>query len=97
MHKKYVFLDSGIGGLPYFRYFHKKAPQASAAYVADLEHFPYGEKTREEVIKYALGVTEKITVIGNTAHDTSASLMFDCIIKKTVYIIKNTEPAVSGI
>ena len=60
MHKKYVFLDSGIGGLPYFRYFHKKAPQASAAYVADLAHFPYGEKTREEVIKYAVGVTEKI-------------------------------------
>ena len=27
----------------------------------------------------------------------SASLMFDCIIKKTVYIIKNTEPIVSGI
>ena len=60
MHKNYVFLDSGIGGLPYFRYFHKKAPQASAAYVADLAHFPYGEKTREDVIKYALGVTEKI-------------------------------------
>ena len=60
MHKGYVFLDSGIGGLPYFRYFHKKAPEASAAYVADLEHFPYGEKTREEVIKYAVGVTEKI-------------------------------------
>ena len=60
MHKKYVFLDSGIGGLPYFRYFHQKAPQASAAYIADLEHFPYGEKTRDEVIKYAIGVTEKI-------------------------------------
>lgn len=60
MHKKYVFLDSGIGGLPYFRYFHQKAPHAAAAYIADLEHFPYGEKTREEVIRYAIGVTEKI-------------------------------------
>ena len=60
MYKKYVFLDSGIGGLPYFRSFHEKAPHASAVYVADLEHFPYGEKTREEVIRYAIGVTEKI-------------------------------------
>lgn len=60
MHKKYVFLDSGIGGLPYFRSFHAKAPQSSAAYVADLEHFPYGEKTREEVIQYATGVVKKI-------------------------------------
>ena len=60
MRKKYVFLDSGIGGLPYFRYFHQQAPHASAAYIADVEHFPYGEKTREEVIQYALGVTEKI-------------------------------------
>lgn len=62
MYKKYVFLDSGIGGLPYFRYFHSQAPHVSAAYVADLEHFPYGEKTREEVIQYAVGVTEKIIV-----------------------------------
>ena len=60
MHKKYVFLDSGIGGLPYFRYFYQKVPRASAAYVADLEHFPYGEKTREKVIQYAVSVTEKI-------------------------------------
>ena len=60
MYKKYVFLDSGIGGLPYFRYFHEKAPESSAAYVADLEHFPYGEKTREEVIAYAADVTERI-------------------------------------
>lgn len=60
MRKKYVFLDSGIGGLPYFRYFHQQAPHASTAYIADVEHFPYGEKTREEVIQYALGVTEKI-------------------------------------
>ena len=53
-------MDSGIGGLPYFKYFHEKAPQASAAYVADLEHFPYGEKTRDEVILYAIGVAKKI-------------------------------------
>ena len=67
MGKKYVFLDSGIGGLPYFRYFHEKAPYAPAAYVADLEHFPYGEKTREEVIRYAIGVTEKIIARLNPA------------------------------
>ncbi|MGP1491145.1 MAG: glutamate racemase [Treponema sp.] len=60
MGKKYVFLDSGIGGLPYFRSFHQQAPHTSAVYVADLEHFPYGEKTRDEVIRYAITVTEKI-------------------------------------
>lgn len=67
MHTQYVFLDSGIGGLPYFRYFHQKAQHASAAYVADLEHFPYGEKSREEVIHYAVSVTEKIRARLNPA------------------------------
>lgn len=60
MYKKYVFLDSGIGGLPYFKYFHAKVPHVPAAYVADTEHFPYGEKSRDEVIRYATDVTEKI-------------------------------------
>ena len=57
---RYAFLDSGIGGLPYLSYFHEKAPNEQAVYIADTEHFPYGEKTREEVIRAACGITERI-------------------------------------
>lgn len=60
MAKRYAFLDSGIGGLPYFEYFHAQVPQEKAVYVADTAHFPYGEKTREEVIRYAVEVSGRI-------------------------------------
>lgn len=50
---QYAFLDSGIGGLPYLAELLSQAPMASCVYLADTKHFPYGEKTREEVILYA--------------------------------------------
>lgn len=44
-----VFLDSGIGGLPYCDRFLALAPSCPAAYFADRAAFPYGSKTREEL------------------------------------------------
>ena len=50
---QYAFLDSGSGGLPYLAQLKAHAPDASCVYVADTAHFPYGEKTRDEVIDFA--------------------------------------------
>jgi glutamate racemase len=50
---QYAFLDSGSGGLPYLAKLRFHAPEASCVYVADTMHFPYGEKTRDEVISFA--------------------------------------------
>ncbi|MGP1454586.1 MAG: glutamate racemase [Treponema sp.] len=60
MHIQYAFLDSGVGGMPYFSYFHAQAPTAHAVYIADTMHFPYGEKSTEEIISYAYHLSEKI-------------------------------------
>lgn len=60
MQVQYVFLDSGIGGLPYFSYFKTQVPYAKAVYIADTAHFPYGEKTRNEIQSYARTLTAKI-------------------------------------
>ena len=57
---QYVFIDSGIGGLPYLRHLKELEPQSSCAYVADTKHFPYGEKTLEEVIEYTEDLVKKI-------------------------------------
>lgn len=57
---QYVFLDSGIGGIPYLNYLLKLAPEASALYVADSKHFPYGEKTQSEVISFTLKIVNNI-------------------------------------
>ncbi len=57
---QYAFLDSGTGGLPYLAQLRSHAPSCSCAYVADTAHFPYGEKTRDEVIRFSLATTRRL-------------------------------------
>ncbi|GHT48843.1 glutamate racemase [Spirochaetia bacterium] len=49
-----VFVDSGIGGIPYLRHFRElgKVPNITlpCAYIADNSAFPYGEKTKDELL-----------------------------------------------
>ncbi len=47
--KPVIFLDSGVGGLPYCEHFFKLAPHIPRIYVADRANFPYGPKSREEL------------------------------------------------
>lgn len=56
----FVFMDSGTGGIPYMLQLKKVWPEASCVYVADTEHFPYGEKTHEQIVKFVLALVEKI-------------------------------------
>jgi glutamate racemase len=46
-----VFLDSGIGGMTYCREFQSRNPGESLVYLADRGHFPYGEKSREDLLE----------------------------------------------
>jgi glutamate racemase len=51
-HKKnrpVLFLDSGIGGIPYCRHFMERNPNQTIVYLADREHFPYGKREPGEV------------------------------------------------
>jgi len=56
----FAFLDSGTGGIPYMLHLKEVCPSASCIYVGDTEHFPYGEKTHEEIVKYVLDCVKKI-------------------------------------
>ena len=49
----FAFLDSGIGGIPYMLGLKKKMPSARCVYLGDTAHFPYGEKTPEQVTESA--------------------------------------------
>ena len=40
----FVFLDSGIGGIPYLMHLLELKPDAKCVYVGDTANFPYGEK-----------------------------------------------------
>ena len=57
---QYAFLDSGTGGLPYLAQLRTHAEGCSCAYVADTAHFPYGEKTRDEVIRFSLSTAKRL-------------------------------------
>lgn len=57
---QYAFLDSGTGGLPYLEQLWAHEPKVSCVYLADTAHFPYGEKTREEVIRFSLDTTGRL-------------------------------------
>jgi glutamate racemase len=49
---KIGFFDSGIGGLTVLGQALKILPFANYIYYADIEHIPYGEKTKSEVRQY---------------------------------------------
>ena len=56
----FVFIDSGVGGIPYMTALLEKEPGASCVYVADNKNFPYGEKSHDEVVECVTAVVEKI-------------------------------------
>jgi glutamate racemase len=55
-----LFLDSGIGGLPYCRHFHENNPRESLVYVADREYFPYGSRERLALIRRLEELLERL-------------------------------------
>ena len=44
-----LFLDSGIGGIPYCRHFLKRNTGENIVYLADRRHFPYGRRNKNEL------------------------------------------------
>ena len=54
-----LFLDSGIGCLPYASFFHSRNPAETLICVADRANFPYGQKTKEYLIDALSSLTEK--------------------------------------
>ncbi len=49
----FAFMDSGTGGIGYMLHLSNKYPSYSCLYLGDTAHFPYGEKSREEIIQCA--------------------------------------------
>ena len=60
-----LFIDSGIGGLPYCADFHKKNPAESVCYLADTKNFPYGPRKKEELVSILTALTENLLKSAN--------------------------------
>jgi glutamate racemase len=55
-----LFLDSGIGGIPYACDFLKRNEYENVCYLADRENFPYGPRKKEEIASILIMLTEKM-------------------------------------
>jgi glutamate racemase len=55
-----LFLDSGIGGIPYCRHFQLRNPGETLIYLADRAHFPYGKRKREELARIVPALMEEL-------------------------------------
>ena len=46
--------DSGVGGITVLKEIQKRLPNENYIYLGDTKNFPYGEKSREEIVKFAI-------------------------------------------
>lgn len=80
--------DSGLGGLTVFKEIRKILPFEDLIYFGDTARVPYGNKSKETIIKYSLEILEFLTgkgiKIAIVACNTSSSLALDCLRKKSV-------------
>lgn len=100
-----VFLDSGIGGLPYLAWVKKQRPNLAVSYLADTANFPYGELSSSQIIQIAAEAARLIqthlaprliAVVCNTASVTALEeirRVVSCPVVGTVPAIK---PAAQG-
>ena len=96
--------DSGVGGITVLTEIHKQLPNEHLIYLGDTKNFPYGNKNKEEIIKFAIQNVEylikknvKIIVIAcGTATSQAIEILqnkFEIpimgIIEPTVEYVKN--------
>lgn len=94
--------DSGVGGLTVLAEIKKRLPNENIIYLGDTKNFPYGNRTKEEIIKFATQNVEtlikkqvKIIVI---ACGTATSQAIDVLKEKfKIPIIGIIEPTVKYI
>ena len=58
--KNIGIFDSGVGGLTVFKEVRNILPNESIVYIGDTENFPYGNKNRDEIIKYSIKNVERL-------------------------------------
>lgn len=55
-----VFLDSGVGGLPYLEATRALLPETPFIYVADTAHFPYGSRSEDDIRAILVRLVERV-------------------------------------
>jgi len=97
-----AFIDSGIGGLPYYFWVKSRLPAARFVYVADTANFPYGEKSedavREGVVRIVRILTKTyrpslIVIACNTASVLTLTILREQFTLPFVGVVPAIKPA----
>lgn len=79
--------DSGVGGLILFSRLERILPNETLYYLADTAHFPYGNKSQEEIIQYSLQnaafLLESQAKIIVIACFTASAIAYESILSQT--------------
>jgi len=95
-------VDSGVGGLSIFQAIEEKLPHEDILYFADTAHFPYGERTNAEILRFATQITAflftqnvKLLIIGS--HSISATCLQNLQRAFPLPILGMTTPTINAI
>ncbi len=97
MTKKFLIIDSGIGGLSTLATIKLHMPNLNAIYYADDKFFPYGEKTKGELISHIVEIVETFeTQISGLilACNTATGVAVEILRKLFCFPIIGIEPAI---
>ena len=94
--------DSGMGGLTVLSEIKKRLPNENFIYLGDTQNFPYGSKSKEQIIEFSIKNTEKLIDLGAKciviACGTATSQAIDVLQEKfDIPVIGIIEPTVKYI
>jgi glutamate racemase len=95
--------DSGVGGLTVLKTLIKKFPNEKFIYFADTANLPYGNKTKEQIIKYTTDIiswfqdTIQAKLVIAACHTSSALALEDIASNFSIPIIGTIHPMLNNL
>lgn len=94
--------DSGLGGLTVLAAIHKRLPQENLIYFGDTARVPYGNKSKETIIRYSLEILDfllqkKVKAVVVACNTASAHALETLREKSPVPVLGVVEPGVNSL
>ncbi|MEN8228959.1 MAG: glutamate racemase [Bacteroidota bacterium] len=96
--------DSGVGGLTVAHALHTLLPSEQLIYYGDTAHLPYGDKSKESIIQYSLGIAEfllkkrcKVILIACNSASANAFEEVKEFVGKKAVVMNVIDPVVTNV
>jgi glutamate racemase len=96
--------DSGVGGLTVAHALHTLLPSEQLVYFGDTAHLPYGDKSKEAIVQYSLGIADflleqkcKVILIACNSASSNAFEEVKAHVGKKAVVMNVIDPVVSHV